>query len=415
MARRPRQLGSRSIATVIVLLLLAAGLRVVTDHEPGGDVSGAVPERRFIRIGASTRSFSDEQIEELVARYDYVMFTKFHVDFDIQAQHADARRLVAADPDVKVLPYFSTRYWFEQNQWGVDIDPDWLLRDEEGNLVPKVRAGEEDEGASYVDLANPDYRDWALDVMASWLEAAPYAGISFDAAGPIGDHDPRDIERWQELLGKRRVDEYNAGLRDLISRANALVGPTREVVYNGIAPSRYRGPGRDLDLLSVSDGALDERFCVDGKGVPAGIQADLDLMAITTDKRLFLRTSVPASVSDDDRDRIVRLCNAAFLLGWVPGRSYFQLGSSYTTAQLPGEPELDVDLGDPAGPAEGDEVRTRRFEHGMVVVNLSDRPTIVRMPVALDTVDGGRRTGAHGRGEEISVPALDAVLLIEPA
>ncbi len=403
---------------LVLILVVAAVVASRVDLSPDGEVATALAfDRRFIRVGTDDgEPLSDDEVDELATHYGYVLFSKAHAGWNIEAHHADARRIKAANPDVRVLPYFSTKYWFDENEWGVEIDPDWLLRDNDGQLIPKTRGGEEQEGGRYADLANPDFRAWALEVLASWLEAAPYDGLSFDAADPIGDHDPEEIERWTRLLGPDRIDAYNAGIRDLLSRAGELIGPGQEVLYNGFAPIPIRGPGRDLDLLEITDGALDERFCLDRKGNSSFIDEDLALMRDTVDDKLFLRTVLPARLSDGERDRLARFCVGSFLLGWVPGRTFFQLAEDYTTKQLARDhPDVEVDVGDPTGPAEGKTVRTRAYSKGMVAVNLGDEPATFTVPAAMSVVEGGRTAAALDAGAEVTIPAYDALLLVARA
>ena len=232
----------RMAAVTVAVLLVVAGCRnsaqdatpppsspgSTAQEQPQAPAGAAAyapqSERRFVRVGATGgRQFTDDELGILADNFDVVLFTKFHGGYDISAQHEAARRLVALKPGIEVYPYFSTKYWFDQNKWGdATIDPAWFLRDNEGEVVNRDRRRDRDtpEDITYVDLANPEYRAWALDVFRSWLEAAPYAGISFDAAEPIGDYGEKDVVRWDRLLGPERVAAYNAGLRDLLASAD---------------------------------------------------------------------------------------------------------------------------------------------------------------------------------------------------
>jgi hypothetical protein len=93
------------------------------------------------------------------------------------------------------------------------------------------------------------------------MSRAPYAGVRLDAAIHIGDYG-REVEKWERLLGSERIQEYNRGIDALLSTANQTVS----VLCNGIAPVAIRGPGRDLFILEFTDGAIDENFCIDGRG-----------------------------------------------------------------------------------------------------------------------------------------------------
>jgi hypothetical protein len=372
------------------------------------------PERRFIRVGTDNgEQFTDEEFQTLAREYDIVLLAKFHAGYDIAKQHEAAQRLHELRPDIEVYPYWSTKYWFDKDkQMGLEFNDDWYLRDNDGNVIIRSKRGE--ERSKYVDLANPAYREWALGVLASWLKAAPYAGLSFDAAEPIGDYREDDIRRWDELLGPERVRAYNDGMRDLLRRAHELVGPDRKVLYNGYAPNELRGPGRNLDLLDFTDGALTERFCIGPKGKPEGVPDDLTIMREHPNKQLFVRSNYRENFGD--RNRYERLCFGAFLLGWEPGRSYYQFGSDYTAAQLhQPAPDLDVNLGQPSGEAtDVDGVSQRAFEHGTVLVNLSSQPASVPAPLTSVQVRDGNVVGTYERGQELTVPAFDAVFLLEP-
>ncbi len=376
------------------------------------------PERRFIRVGTNTgQQFTDEQFRSLADNFGVVLFAKFHGGYDITKQHEAAARLMAMKPDMKVYPYFSTKYWFDQNKWnGAKIDPAWFLRDNQGNIVGRDRKKDRKKstGTTLVDLANPEYRKWALGVMKSWLDAAPYAGISFDAAEPIGDYGDKDVARYAKLLGPERVKAYNDGLRQLLADAKKLVGPGRSVVFNGIAPSEQRGPNRNLDLLQNTDGALDEFFCLDARGKVRGIDADLSLMGQHQDKQLFMRTNYRDLAPPADRDRYERLCLGTFLMGWEPGHSSYQFGTDYTADQLGKDPpDIAVNVGAPSGPyRRKGTLLERGFANGVVYVNPGTAPERVQLDAALTEVRGGQVVATHQAGDSVTVAPGDAAFFV---
>jgi len=403
---------------------------VVNEAPAAAPVGGAYdpqPERRFVRVGTNTKQqFSDDQYRFLADNFGVVLFTKFHAGYDITKQHEAARQLVSMKPGISVYPYFSTKYWFEQNKWDGDtINPAWLLRDNGGQLIKRTedRAGKGKgkvngkgkDVSEFVDLANPDYRAWALKVLARWLNAAPYAGISFDAADPIGDFG-NDTEQWTKLLGKDRIDAYNAGLRDLLASAQKLAGPDRKVLFNGISPSTLRGPERDLDLLDVTSGAMDERFCLSAHQDVQAITDDIGLMTSEAQKQLYMRTNYKKSFNAGQRSQFERFCLGSFLMGWQPGSSFFQIGTDYTADQLKAQdPDVDVNLGHPTAPYEqrGD-ILKRSFANGLVYVNLGSKATPVQLDAPYVEVRGGQVIGTHKAGDTVSVPSEDAVYLLHP-
>jgi Hypothetical glycosyl hydrolase family 15 len=384
------------------------------DRRPVEAFGTAKSERRFIRVGASGgRQFTDAELRYLADNFNYVLLTKYHGGYDIRLHHEAARRLKELNPSVRVFPYFSTKYWYEANEWGVELDPAFLLKDNSGEVVGKRRGGEELDAGEYVDLANPAYRQWALGVLSSWLEAAPYDGISFDSADLIGDYPAKEARRWQEDLGPERIEQWNEGLRALLRDARAMAGPDREVLYNGIAPGPLRGPSRGLELLDLTDGALDERFCLNADGEYNDLRADLKLMA-DTDAMLFMRAT--GRSQGPERSRLARYCLGAFLLGWEPGRSYFQFGDDYTAAQLADDPPVQrVELGRPSGEAriEGP-VGERRFERGMAFVNLGDEAVEVRSPEDFVTWSENGTGARVTKGQVLKVEPRDTVLLLVP-
>ncbi len=426
-----------ALATVVVIV---AGVVVVRASDGGGgkgQTQGSAPtdtpiapgpiaqgqagpayapqtDRRFIRVGTNTgQQFTDDQFRTLAENFGVVLFAKFHGGYDITKQHEAATRLMAMKPDMKVYPYFSTKYWFDQNKWnGATINPAWFLRDNQGNIVGRDRKKDRKSktGTTLVDLANPEYRKWALGVMKSWLDAAPYAGISFDAAEPIGDYGDKDVARYAKLLGPERVKAYNDGMRQLLADADKLVGPGRSVVFNGIAPSQPRGPERNLDLLQVTNGALDERFCLDVKGQVRGIDADLSLLGQFPDKQLYMRTNYLDSFSAAERDRYLRLCLGSFLMGWEPGHSAFQFGGDYTADQLATDPpDMSVNLGTPTGAyRRKGTLLERGFANGVVYVNPGTSPQQVVLDGPLTEVRGGKVVATRPAGESVTVAPGDA-------
>lgn len=370
-------------------------------------------------MGANDGSqFTEEEFQFLARSFDYVLLTKFHGGWDTQLHHEATKRLKELNPALRVFPYMSMKYWFKQNQWGGrPFDPAWYLRDNEGNIVYRSRRKDDPEKVPYVDLANSEYREWTLETLRSWLQSAPYDGITFDAAERIGESEEERID-WEKLLGRDRVEAYNAGIRTLLVSAKRLVGPDREVIYNGIAPNLLRGSGRNLELLDVADGALDERFCLDARGEVNALQDDLELMSRYDDRKLFLHTNYPGDeLGQDTRERYGRFCLGSFLLGWRPGLTYFRFGDDYSVDQLRRDiPDMNIPVGPPAGPYKRDgEVLSRVFANGEVYVNIADQPAQVTLARALVKVQAQKELAQTEVGDTITVPPRDAVFLLEPA
>ncbi|MGH9185738.1 MAG: MFS transporter, partial [Acidimicrobiales bacterium] len=207
-------------------------------------------------------------------------------------------------------------------------------------------------------------------------------------------------------------------LGDLYGRRR-LVGPDRMTLYNGIAPNPHlKESDRNIGLLDVAGGAMDERFCLDVHGDVHYIEEDLSLLHGSADSgaQLFMRVNFRADMDPARRPRLERFCFGVFMLGWQPGGSYFDTGGGYTAGHLhdPAGVVL-VNLGAPTGPfnRQGD-LAERRFEHGRVYVNLGSTPVEVMLPVPLEELGGGGVLTSQGAGSVISVAAADAAFLLDP-
>jgi hypothetical protein len=413
------------LSVIVVLVVFAAAVvvvvRNVTESSNPAEITKGLapqPDRRFIWVGTTNgQQFSDAQFSYIAKNFDYVTFSKFHDNWDIQGAHDAAKRLVAMNPSIKVMPYFSALYWFEQNNWGTQPDPSWFLRDASGNVVHRTTQERGvQETVEVFDLSNPDYRDWAIGVMRSWLAAAPYSGIAFDEARTVLENSTSsDVsnDSFLQALSPEGVAAYNAGLRDLLSRATQLVGPNGTVIYNGILDTPGRSD-RNLSLLEVTDGVVDEHFCLNAKGAPAQVQTDLDLMAQPSDKKLFLRTSVPDNVDSTELAGIARFCFGAFMLGWQPDRDFYSIGNDYSSDQIANEPKIvGLNLGQPQGDYRVDgDLDVRDFTNGTVIVNLGNNDATTTATTDGTSIGGDKGAMPVKAGDQITVRSQDAVFIL---
>ncbi len=373
------------------------------------------PERRSITVGSDGVQFTDEQFRAIAANYGVVVFTKYHGNWDVTMAHAAVRRLKELNPDIRVYGYISTKFWFDQNNWGVPINPDWFLRDRFGALVPKVDNGVAQTDARYVDTANADYRAWVLTVAKSWMDAAPYDGIRFDAADPIGDYGQHEIKWWASLLTPEKIAAYNAGINDLLIRANDLLPG---VLFNGFSPSDIRGPDRDLFMLDFTDGAMNEQFCTSSAGVTYDPLADIAIMAKYPTKSLQERASVDVGlIGLPSTNLLARFCLGEFFMGWQPGSTHFNFGAGYGLEQLDQQPaEVNLNLGNPtAAFVQAGTVLSRRFAHGTVYVNTG--PLSAKVTSSQSSVEfrDGTRKSLWRKGSSYTVLPGDAAFFLDSA
>ena len=223
----------RAAIGLAVVAVVALGAVVAFDEGPGPSAPTATSRaptpssgsplagRRYVTIGTTNgQQFTEAEYRTIADSYAVVVLAKFHAGWDVELHHEAIRRLKELNPNLLAFAYMSTKYWFDANRWGdAQIEPDWFLRDDSGEVVRVTAAAYDSESkdlGSYVDVADPDYRTWLLEVARTWMAAAPYDGIRFDAADPIGDHGERDIAKWEDLLSPERIEGYNNGIVTLL-------------------------------------------------------------------------------------------------------------------------------------------------------------------------------------------------------
>jgi len=355
-----------------------------------------------------------------------VRLPKFHGHWNRELQHEAARRLKELNPSIQVYAYFPASYRFDRDDYGRDtFRPEWVLYDRRTNEPIRQRRKDEERG-SFVDLSNPDYRRWALGIIADWMRQAPYAGIHFDSANPLEETDLEGARRkdWKALIGPDKVKGWNTGMRDLLLQAKRVVGPDGKVTYNGIAPTSWRA-NRNLGLLDVADGAMNERFCVDHRGQVLDKEQMLEDVGILVTyggakgKEIYEKVNGnPERMPGSDRMGVARYCLGVFLLGHQPGQTFFKFGSGYSAKR--GEIqenalEIDLPLGKPVAPyAAVGLVYGRQFELGWVYVNMEKTAQSVNAPERLVLMNDNRVGKTYSQGERVSIPPENAAFLLRP-
>lgn len=410
----PAPAGSASAAGVAPA---AAEPRGPLDPASAGSASAA--GRRFATLGRNQGQFTDGEFATLAATHSLVIVSKFHGGFDINLHHQAATELKRRNPSIRVLAYMSTKYWYERagQGWqepGFDhgFDRSWLLRDAGGNLVPKRKDGAETDTAFVIDVANPSYRQWAVDLARHWMAVAPWDGVHFDAGNDLADG--FDGRAWSRVIGPERVTRYNAGIADLMAGVKEALGPQKLVTFNGLAPAPWKGPDRSQERLGLTDGATHESFC-STRGQPNGhLIEDLTILGSHPGKHVMYHTNYPAGRPAAEAQAVGRYCHAAFLMAWQPGVSFHKFAvGAYGAEQISQRlPELDLDLGAPTGgySREGDLLR-RDFERGTVMVNVGAGAVEVPAPPGHMLFEGGEFHPVPA-GSALTVPAGGSAYLL---
>lgn len=165
------------------------------------------------------------------------------------------------------------------------------------------------------------------------------------------------------------------------------------MIFNGIHRADVK-VDRSKGLLDVTNGALNERFCYgqdSTKGweyglLPKELQLeDINLqLSIGKNKQYVLQKvnweGMHSQLSQNQRDIYGNYCYGIFLMGHVPGYTFFKFGSGYNLTREPSEyhtqaPATKIDLGKPlTNYQNNDGLLTRKFEKSYVVVNLNKSP-----------------------------------------
>lgn len=386
-------------------------------------VDVAPADRSFAWVARPEGQFSDGQIEDLATGYAYVVMDRAHGGASIRRQLADARRIKQVNPAARVLIYFNAAFWYDTNSlpdgWNAPYDPAWSLSDPRTDGSLRFNGTADRELATFVDLGNASYRAYVLRLLRSWLDQAPIDGVAFDTVQPASAD--RVVLghpglKWADVLPSERLNQYNEGLETLLRDTGTLLGPGREVLFNGIADTRL-ATNRNLELVDDADIVVDETFCLDSKvrHDPDKLREDLELMSYLArlGKRVLEKTNTREAVRGSDLQRLGRYCSGAFLLGWQPGSTFFKFGPGYTEDELSSNPsELNARLGKPLGDyLETDGTARRDFENGTVFVNLSGQSSVVHPQISGTLLSAGKAVVLNAN-DPVSVEPQDAVFVL---
>lgn len=417
-----------AVVAAVTATCVAAG-RGIDDLNPSTEPAGELTvdvgpsNRSFAWVARPQSQFSDDQIKDLATAYTYVVMDRTHGGANIRRQLEDARRIKQVNPAVRVLIYVNAAFWYDTNSqsdgWNAPYDPAWSLSDPRTGGPLRFKGKADRELATFVNLGDASYRANVLRLLRSWLDQAPIDGVAFDSVQPASADrvvlgHPRLT--WSAVLPGERLHQYNDGLVALLRDAKTLLGPGREVLFNGIADTPL-ATNRNLELVDEADVVIDEAFCLDNtvRHDPDKLRADLELMSDLAQrgKRVLEKTNTRDAVDGPDLERLGRFCGGAFLLGWQPGSTFFKFGPGYTDDELNSSPdELKVRLGRPLGAyRESDGTARRDFENGTVFVNLSGRSTVVRPRISGTLLSAGRAVPLDAE-DAVPVDAQDAVVVV---
>jgi hypothetical protein len=360
-------------AAASVALALQLSGRTVPGHPTLRRDHRPQPERTFFWGTSARAPFTAAQFDAMARSRGIVVIAASLDHYNLAEQETAARALHARNPAARVLFYLNTKHYFDEN-----LRPDYLhgfdpatmaLHGADGAPVPfRVTAHRPGGIGVYVDEASAAWRSFYLATAQQIMTAGGFDGIAMDSLRPLtAATDPPAVA----AMSPAQVSAWDGGQLELLHDVQAAF-PGKLVAYNGISQTVPGQTDRDLGPLAIADAALNEQFCLE-HGAPddAGIRADISLMAAAAARHKIVLEKV--NYPQDSTSRYGEFCLGAFLLGWVPGSTYFDFSDGYGIDQLDTQPaDLELDLGKPTSAAFFiGAVGTRQFQNGRVRVDLA--------------------------------------------
>lgn len=438
---------------IAFVVVFTAGVVVVGLELPrprGNAAYAPQPGRNVGWIGPVDDDYTGGRTPAAIANEGYVVVDAFRRKEPISTLFSRVNGLVrsskARGVGPRILEYFEPTVWFSSNSltlapYAAQFRSAWLLRDASGKRVPYYGVGRSltngaDPIGYLINLADPNYRIWVVHTILQWMHEAPFDGVFFDSAQPlipfqrralIGDGQSSFATIFCGMnapaSGCPRLQQWNAGLNDLMSSTSAALRPDGgEVVYNGIAPSPLRGPSRNIAMLTRTDMAANESFCYDVEGAGKAAFAPLaqDLRLMRTIAQASKKVMEITNYQSDVNRRFGSYCTAAFLLGWQPGSSYWLYQRTYSDGidQLyPEVAERDLNLGHPSqtGYTTQGAILSRTFGHGLVALNAGRATAAFTIPVDMVQFSNGRAQRLLRAGKSVRVAPHQAVFALNAA
>jgi hypothetical protein len=445
------------LATVIWAITKPGG-RTTTHAGPQVAVYSPQPERNAEWTGPYGQ-YSADQVAKLAQNTGILVDDSFSGTQPAISPFANVERLVRASEQfgnhLAVLSYFDSiflyatalSYW---HPYLTGFKPSWYLRDINGDRLAYCDSAQRacdgpNQPVGYLyDIANPAYRAWAVDFIAKTMAAAPYKGVLLDSADQIVGS--RTLEAIEPLGSSQthissmnallcppgapvdadgdcpNVAEWNASLATFVSDVEARLRPLGDsVIVNGIAPSPLRRGFRNLAIVNHADLAANEDFCYHisvgdtSRPVLEPLAPDLRIMRLLAEERKGAIEITNHRL--DSSPTLGDYCLAGFLMGWQPHSSYYVYHSDYRdqlAGPYPEIPEQNLDLGLPLTPAyqQRGSLLYRRFQHGLVAMNIGSAPANFTAPTAAAEFGDGSQRGVIQAGQGVRLRPLTATFFL---
>ena len=229
-----------------------------------------------IHFGKRAADLTDGEVDFVASRSRLIVLEKSHgvgAHGSTEAGIADsARRIVARNPDAKVLFYFNAFVNWPGYGAFKNYRPEWTLRAASGEIVAHP------SGTPRPDPSNADFRQWWSEVVVTAHHAAPLGGVFIDAV-------PQAISpALAKQVGEAKAQMIVDGLREMIELTKRKLGPDRIVLVNGLRTTDFR---ELLDWEGI-DGVMIEHFGAFKTASPEDMKADLDSVELAAAKGKFV-------------------------------------------------------------------------------------------------------------------------------
>jgi hypothetical protein len=266
-------------------------------------------------------------------------------------------------------------------EWHEADDGDWFYRDEQGRRV-KVYLNKTDRRYG-LDIGKPEVREF-LAAKARDIAARGYDGVFLDNVGvryPYG----YGVRKWVSAVPNGLTERKWWDDSILMLRAIKQAVGDKIVFFNQV---RGYNPDVSFEFIAETDGAMDETWLSDGNFKAQQWREDVTLI-----NRINQLDKYTLPIAQGTSEQAAMTLFASYLLAKDGDHAYFSYGP-YNFTQWKWFTFYDVDLGQPVEDlctSDGN-VYQRRYERGIVLVNISNEPQAFTLPVQYQTETGQKVT-----------------------
>ncbi len=341
---------------------------------------------RFFSVSFGSK-YTDDDFRRMAEKLDLLIIDPFSF-------RQVPRVLKETNPDITVLGYCNTFDMIDLSRFeGRDLTPggktermlrewhkadakDWFYRDEQGQRVNVyLNKGNDRYG---LDIGKPEVRAF-LAAKAKDIVDRGYDGVFLDNVGvryPYG----YGIGSWVSAVPKGLTERKWWDDSILMLRAIKRAVGDRISAFNQV---RGYNPEVSLEFTAEADGAMDETWLSDGNFKPRQWRQDVSLI-----QRLNKLNEYTLPIAQGVSEQAAKALFASYLLAKDGDHAYFAYGP-YNFTKWEWFSFYDANLGKPLDDYtnEGD-VYQRRYERGIVLVNISKSPQTVTLPTQYQTETG---------------------------